>query len=508
VAEPLATPERPIDFLLHAARHLPDALALSCEGVDVPYRTYLLSVSAVARQLSHAEGGVVAVLLRNGIALPISLFAAQAAGATACPLNPDYTVRELSEMLGQAKPSIVITHPALAETVHASLPPSFAGDIMILPDDVAGWIKTLPTNADLPPLPPADAHAMLQFTGGTTGRAKGVLLTHKALATNIVQREAVLPTCWGDERIVCTMPLFHSFAIAMGLFMAVQAGGSLHILPRYRPDWLLDTIETKRITRLPAGPTIFNSLLQYDGSTRERVASLRCAYSGSAPLSMATLERWEALTGTKIYEGYGQSEAGPILTYHGPGMPQKQGSVGPPLPGTDIAIVDTDTRERRLSAGEVGEVVARGPQLMTGYLDNPAATAEALRDGWLHTGDIGRIDEDGYLFIEDRLKDLVIVSGYNVYPREIDEVIAAVPGVVEAATVGVPDSYRGEVLHAFYNGDPDEDAIRAHCAANLVKYKRPSVFARLPALPRTTIGKVDKVALRKLAMAGTQHVAG
>jgi long-chain acyl-CoA synthetase len=189
-------------------------------------------------------------------------------------------------------------------------------------------------------------------------------------------------------------------------------------------------------------------------------------------------------------------------------MPQKQGSVGPPLPGTDIAIVDTDTRERRLSAGEVGEVVARGPQLMTGYLDNPAATAEALRDGWLHTGDIGRIDEDGYLFIEDRLKDLVIVSGYNVYPREIDEVIAAVPGVVEAATVGVPDSYRGEVLHAFYNGDPDEDAIRAHCAANLVKYKRPSVFARLPALPRTTIGKVDKVALRKLAMAGTQHVAG
>jgi long-chain acyl-CoA synthetase len=355
----------------------------------------------------------------------------------------------------------------------------------------------------LPELPDPASTAVIQFTGGTTGRAKGVVLSHGAIAANIAQREAVLPTNWGDERIICMMPLFHSFAAAMGLHLAVNAAGCLHILPRYRPDWVIDTIVQERITRLPAGPTVFNSLLAFDGLRRDRVVSLRSAWSGSAPLSAETLRRWEAATGVPLYEGYGQSEAGPILTYHGPGMVLKQGSVGPALADTQIEIVDVETGTRTMPVGDSGEIRARGPQLMTGYLDDAPATAAALRDGWLMTGDIGRLDADGYLFIEDRKKDMAIIGGYNVYPREVDEVMMTCPGVAEAAAVGVPDAYRGELLWAFYAGEHVD--LAGWLATRLVKYKHPARIIRLDMLPKTAVGKIDKQALKRLA---TADVAG
>ena len=295
------------------------------------------------------------------------------------------------------------------------------------------------------------------------------------------------------------MPLFHSFAAAMCPHLAANAAGTLVILPRYRPDWVVDAIEAEHVTRLPAGPTAFNSLLGYDGLARDRLASVRCAYSGSAPLAAATLARWQAATGIAVYEGYGQSEAGPVLTYQRPGAAAELGSVGRALPGTAIEIVDAVDG---VTPAAVGEIRARWPQLMTGYLNDPAATAEALRGGWLYTGDIGHMDGDGDLFIDDRKKDMAIVGGYNVYPREIDEVLMTCPGVVEAAAVAIPDAYRGEVIRAFAVVDgTDAGAIAAHLAANLVKYKQPAVIELLAALPRTAVGKVDKVALRKWAVA-------
>jgi long-chain acyl-CoA synthetase len=296
------------------------------------------------------------------------------------------------------------------------------------------------------------------------------------------------------------MPLYHSFAAAMCLHMSAYCGGALHILPRYRPDWLLDCIARERITRLPAGPTVFASLLGFDGLTRGSVASLVCAYSGSAPLPHDTLARWEAATGVPIYEGYGQSEAGPVLTYHGPGMALKQGSVGPALPLTELRIA---------GGGRSGEVLARGPQLMDGYLGRAEETAATLAGGWLHTGDIGRIDEDGYLFIEDRKKDMAIVGGYNVYPREVDEVLSLHPAVREAGAVGVPDAYRGEVIWAFVAGDAVTEAeVTDHCAARLARYKRPARLVMLAALPRTPVGKIDKQALKALARAMLAEEAG
>ena len=231
-------------------------------------------------------------------------------------------------------------------------------------------------------------------------------------------------------------------------------------------------------------------------------SSVRVCYSGSAPLAEETLRRWEAAVGAPIYEGYGQTEAGPILTYNGP-QGSRAGSVGRPVPGTEVEVVDLETGAKPLLAGQRGEIRARGPQIMQGYLARPEATAESLRDGWLYTGDIGEFAEDGFLYIRDRKKDLVIVGGYNVYPREVDEVLYLHADVAQAAAVGWPDSYRGEVIRAFVvlrpDASADEAALLAHCQANLARYKVPAVIEILDALPCTSANKVDKKALRARA---------
>jgi len=487
-----------VALLTRAAAERPDTVALIAGDLRLTYAAYARAVSGLAAHIGEGIAGrPVVTLLRNGIAACVTPFAIQAAGGIAATLNPDYTAAELAPMLADADPAAIVCGPDQADKVLAALPPGKKPRLHIVPDDPAACLAGMP-DAPMPPYPDADSLAVLQFTGGSTGRPKGVLLTHRAVATNVAQREAVLPTVFGDERILCIMPLFHSFAAAMCLHLSANAAGTLVILPRYRPDWVVDAIATHAITRLPAGPTVFNSLLAYDGLDPARIASLRCAYSGSAALARDTLARWEALTGVPIYEGFGQSEAGPVLTYHGPGMALKQGSCGPALPGTELRIVDAVTGDA-LAPGEPGEIVARGPQLMTGYLGQPEATAAALRDSWLHTGDIGYLDADGYLFVTDRLKDMAIVSGYNVYPREVDEVLATHPQVREAATVGIPDAYRGEAIWSFVVGDAPAAALSAHCEAHLVKYKRPAVIHSLTALPRTSVGKVDKLALKALA---------
>ena len=481
--KPVWMPETTTSILERAAETWPASTALVCGAEQLTYAEYHDRVEDLARKLVDlgASGGRVAIVLRNGLDIALALFAVQRAGATSSSLNPDYTASELRPIIEQIQPVLTITHDDLRDTLQEMLP--IDGPVMTIAE-----VEALDARGKLLPTIAPDSIAVLQFTGGTTGIPKGAMLSHRAIAANVAQREAVLPTEPGDERIICIMPLYHSFASAMCLHLSAYTGGTLHILPRYRPDWVMDCIEQQRITRLPAGPTVFNSLLAFDGISRERVASLRCAYSGSAPLAQETLSRWEKLTGVPIFEGYGQTEAGPVLSYHGPAMPQKQGSVGPALPMTRIEILGDDT---------IGEIRAQGPQIMEGYLDRPEETAAALVDGWLLTGDIGRLDEDGYLFIEDRKKDMAIVGGYNVYPREIDEVLMQLPGMTEAAAIGVPDAYRGEVIWAYVVGEAiTEEQVAKHCASALVKYKWPTVIKMIEALPRTNVGKVDKQALK------------
>ncbi len=481
-----------------AARH-PDRLALQLGAVTTSYRDYAARAGGLAANLQAegAAGRVVVVILRNSIEAAVAAFGVHAAAATLCTANPDYTDRELGFILEDADPALVICGEEHRARVLALRP-----DLPVLD---AATMSSGDGGLDPGCVDPA-AIGTLQYTGGTTGRPKGAMLSHRAIATNIAQREVLLPTT-PEDRILGVMPLFHVYAQAMCLHMAAYAGGALVLVPRYHPDLVVEAVRDHGVSVFSAGPTIYNGLLGYEPFRALDFGALRLCGSGSAPLSHDTMRRWKELTGCEIFEGYGQSEAGPVLTYHSPGATIKVGSVGPALPDTELQIVDVATGMDVLPVGEAGEIRARGPQIMQGYRNREEATAETLREGWLYTGDIGRLDEEGYLFIEDRKKDMIITGGYNVYPREIDEVLMSHPDVEEAACVGVPDDYRGEVIHAHVRvargAALTAEALLDHARAQLAKYKLPAVIHLTEALPKTTVGKIDRKALRAAARDGT-----
>ena len=439
-------------MLAAAAAARPHAEALVCGERRLTYREYYDAVNGFAADL---RGERIATVLGNSIEACVAMFGVLACGAQLVPVNPLYTKREVDEILADAEPARVISSPFQLRAAPAA---------------------ALPRSEDL---------ALLQYTGGTTGKSKGVNLTHGAISTNVAQREALLPTKMDGERILCAMPLFHSYGMAMGLFLAANCRGTLVIMERYRPDELLSIVQRERITIFPGSPTIFTGLMAHAAFGSTDWSSVHTCYSGSAPLAEETLRRWEQAVGAPVYEGYGQTEAGPVLTFNAVGKPRKPGSVGIPVPDTEIRIVE-------------GEVVARGPQIMQGYRNRPQETAEALRDGWLHTGDMGELDADGYLYIRGRKKDMVIVGGYNVYPREVEEVLIAHPAVAEAAVVGGPDAYRGECLHAYValRSEAKAEELLAYCGERLAKYKIPATLEVLDALPKTSVGKLDKLPLK------------
>ncbi len=504
-----------VHMLVATALDYPDREALVCGARRLTYRAYLARVAGLAKHLTdlNIRGERVAILLPNSIEVCIAMFAGHAAGAVVVPLNPLYTVRELIEIIADAAPTALLfdaTREADIAAIAAQLavPHRIAIDL----SGGGGHPANAPTEVPLINAAAADSLAFIQYTGGTTGRSKGVMLTHRAVCANITQREELLPTLSGSnggggnevERIVCPMPIFHAYGLTMGLYLGAYCAGTLVIMPRYRPGDLLDLIEQERISIFPGSPTIFSGLMSAPNFATTNWSWVYTCYSGSAPLSAETLHRWEAATGAPIYEGYGQTEAGPILTYNPARGTRKAGSVGIAVAGTDIEIVDVATGTQVLPIEEAGEIRARGPQIMQGYWQRPDETAAALRDGWLYTGDIGMLDADGFLTIRDRKKDMVIVSGYNVYPREVDEILFMHPAVVDAATVGTPDAYQGERLHAFIvlreGMHAAQDELLAHCAANLARYKVPSSVTTVSALPKTTVGKTDKVALRERAI--------
>ena len=440
-----------VHMLAAAAAANPQGEALVCNDRRVNYVDYLSHVFGVAGEL---KGERFATLLPNSIETCVAMFGVLASGAQLVPLNPLYTKREIDEIVADAEPTSVLTGISLSSHQQGLLLPK--------PEDLA----------------------LLQYTGGTTGKAKGVNLTHRALVTNVAQREALLPTAPDRERILCVMPLFHSYAMAMGLFLAANCRGTLVILERYRPELVLDAIEREGITIFPGSPTIFTGLMGHPDFATTDWSSVHTCYSGSAALPEETLKRWEQAVGAPVYEGYGQTEAGPVLTFNALGR-KKVGSVGVPVPDTEIRIQD-------------GEVLARGPQIMQGYRNRPKETAEALKDGWLHTGDIGELDADGFLYIRDRKKDMVIVGGYNVYPREVEEVLISHPAVAEAAVVGGPDAYRGECLHAYValRSSASNEILLNYCRERLAPYKIPATLEILDALPKTSVNKPDKLSLK------------
>ena len=349
-------------------------------------------------------------------------------------------------------------------------------------------------------LSPDDA-AVIIYTSGTTGNPKGVVLTHRNVISNAVGARGVGSAGEIRERFgevqLAILPLAHAYGL-LASNVAYLNGVVAVLHPRFDTTAVLAAIERYRINAFAGVPAMFVVLLYTPDADKYDTSSLRYCASGSAPLPVAILEGFERKFGCKILEGYGLSEASAALTGHGLDMPRKPGSVGKPLAGVEVLVVDEN--DQAVSLGEVGEIIARGPNIMRGYYNMPEETEAALRNGWLHTGDMGRFDEDGYLYIVERKKDLIIRGGFNIYPRDIEEVLNRHPAVIESAVIGIPSERMGEEVKAFVvtRTDVDAETLKAYCRDALANYKTPSEIEFVNTLPRNAVGKIDKKELRRL----------
>ncbi|MDR1968773.1 MAG: AMP-binding protein [Burkholderiaceae bacterium] len=495
-----------VHILADAIRLAPERQAMVCGSDRLSYAELGRCVGAVAAELAAlgVRGQRVAIILGNSVDLCIALLAAQAAGAQAAPLNPVYTAHELEPLLKDMEATVIIHDAALgavlaplirqAGIAHGiAIGPAAPGRRLTAGRQSGPVLETLefPTPQDL---------ALLMYTGGTTGVPKGVDLAHASLAYNVAELNSLVPVRKDTERLLCCMPLCHIYAISVCLLNTLYCRGCLVMLPRYSAQGVVDALVDEQITLLSGGPTMFIGLLADEGFRKLRLPHLLCSYSGSAALAEETLRQWERASGAPVLEGYGQTETAGGVTFNPLHGVRKPGSVGIAVAEAEVQIVDVETGTRIMPPGEAGEIRVRGPQNMRGYRGRARDTAAVLRDGWLYTGDIGYLDADDYLTICDRKKELVIVSGFNVYPREVEEAFFLHPDVLEAAVIGVADPRQGEALKAYVvlraGSALDADALQRHCRIHLAPYKVPRQMEFLESLPRTSVGKLDKKNLR------------
>jgi long-chain acyl-CoA synthetase len=504
-------PRRPLtDILRIAAADVPDAPATSFFGETLTYSQLKAAADKFATALARmgiAKGDRVGIMLPNCPHYVIAVFGILRLGAIVVNVNPLYTQREVDVVANDSGMKLLVVLDALvpaAQNVAQRIVVSFAGS--------SQWDEVL-ASVDTPDLPrmtvdPENDVAVLQYTGGTTGVPKGAMLTHYNIFANVIQTTTlhVPGLLRGHERYLLVIPFFHIYGFTVGMMCGAWLGGLQILIPKYDVDALLNAVRDYRPTYFPGVPTLFISLLNHPKVREYGIDRIRAFNSGSAPLPLEVLDAFENLTGGMLSEGYGLSEASPV-THNSPTLGvRKPGSVGIPLPDTDQKLVDLDTGEREVGPGESGELCLAGPQVMKGYWNRDDETAIALRkdaDGrtWLYTGDIATIDGDGFVTIVQRKKDMIIVSGFNVYPGEIESVLFSHPAVMEAAVIGVPDSYRGEAVKAFVVLKPGSSAsvsdLNAHCEVNLAEFKRPTVIEIRDSLPKSAVGKILRRVLRE-----------
>ncbi len=348
--------------------------------------------------------------------------------------------------------------------------------------------------------------AALQYTGGTTGLSKGAMLTHYNLLANTFQTRYWTPGARdAEEMTLCVAPFFHSYGLTVGMNLSILAAATMLLLPRFKAKDVVSAIRKYRPTLFPGIPTMYLAIMREVGEHTAQLSSIKYCISGAAPLSAKVRKDFEAMTQGKLVEGYGLSEAAPVTHCNPLNGDIRDGSVGLPLPNVDAAIMDQKTGAL-LPVGEVGEIVVKGPNVMQGYWQRDQETADIFSNGWMHTGDLGKMDEDGYFYVVERAKDMILASGFNVYPREVEEVLFHHPAVQEAAVVGVPDEYRGVTVAAFIVLKPGVAAseetrqdILAYCKRELAAYKVPKQLEFRESLPKSLIGKVLRRELRKSA---------
>ncbi|NOT64326.1 MAG: long-chain fatty acid--CoA ligase [Acidobacteria bacterium] len=473
-------------------------------------------------KLGVKPGDCVGIMLPNCPQYVISFFAIVRLGAIAVNINPTYTAREVGLVANDSGLRVLITLNALApialgvkaetkiETIIATDALAFAAQrpkVLAMTEGTLSFSEMIEGVAE-PQLPPlnlnaGDEVAALVYTGGTTGVPKGAMITHRNMWASTVMcrvwnREF---TRAGEESFLLVIPYFHIYGLIVGLVYSTYVGAVQIQIPKYDANMLLAAINEYEPTYFPAVPTLFISLLNHPDAPSSKLGKIRRLNSGSAPLPVEVMERFEAMSGASVYEGWGMTETTAI----GSGTPtfarRKLASIGFPFPNTEMKIVDLESGTRELPVGEEGELCIRGPQIMKGYWNKPEATAEVLKDGWLYTGDVARMDEDGTFYIVQRKKDMLLVSGFNVYPNEIEDVLFTHPAIKECAVIGVPDEYRGEAVKAFVvckeNATTTKEDIIEFCKDQLAKYKLPTHIEFLTALPKSAVGKVLRRELRE-----------
>ncbi|MDD4952501.1 MAG: long-chain fatty acid--CoA ligase [Desulfovibrionaceae bacterium] len=528
---------RPVfEFLDRAARRWPGRPAVIFKNYRLSYadlkrHTEILAANLAARGLER--GDRVAVMLPNCPQTIISYWGVLRAGGVAVMTNPLYMETELVRQLNDSGARFMITMDALWKKLaplldrlpveayfltrlaeglgfplnllydlrqrrSRSVPRVCFDNRRVLPWKALARGRARHTRRDLDP---DQDMALLQYTGGTTGLAKGCEITHANLAANMQQCAAMLHAL-GEEReiVLGVMPYFHIYGLTVCLNLPALIGAAVVPFPRYAPKDVLAAIHRIRPTVFPGAPALYGSLLEQKDLAEYDLSSIAYCVSGSAPMPLDTAARFKELTGAEIVEGYGLTEASPVTHLNPLKGVKKPGSIGIPFPDTEAKIVDMELGEAALAPGKIGELVIRGPQVMRGYHNRPDETANALRNGWLYTGDIAYMDQDGYFFIVDRKKDLVISGGQNIYPREIDEVLLGHPGIKEAVAVGVPHPIRGEVIKAYVVPRPGACLTKAevirHCRLKLAHYKVPRSVEFRDGLPTNMVGKVLRRALR------------
>ncbi|SFV39092.1 long-chain acyl-CoA synthetase [Hyphomicrobium facile] len=528
-------PKRTVPELLErAANQFPGKPAISFLGRTTSYSMLASEVDRVAAGLQSIgvkRGTKVGLLLPNTPTFIVYYFAILKAGGTVVNFNPLYTLEELTFQVKDSETEIMITHDLtllfsktealmLSGVIARSVVIPFASVLpplksvlfrLLKRKDVADvrasraanrvidGVALAATSAPMTPvaIDPDEDVAVLQYTGGTTGTPKGAMLTHANLTANTAQIAAwAVDLEPGNESILGALPLFHVFAMTVVMNMGVELAAKIILIPRFQLVEVLKLLNRERPTVLPAVPTIFTAMLNYPQFKSYDVSSLRFCISGGAPLPMEVKLKFEAVSGAKVVEGYGLSEASPVLTCNPVQGEPVAGSIGPPMPGTTISLRDIEDPTKEVAQGERGELCAKGPQIMKGYWKKPAETEKQFVGEFLRTGDVAIMDEHGYFSIVDRIKDLIICSGYNVYPRRIEEAIYTHPAVEEVTVIGIADDYRGEAPKAFIklkNGmQATAEDILKHLEPKISKIEMPAAIEFRDSLPKTMIGKLSK----------------
>lgn len=508
-----------------AASHYGDRPATAFLGAQLTYREIKLQADKLATALAQmgiVKGDRVGVMLPNCPQYVIAFFAIVRLGAIVVNVNPLYTPREVEIVANDSGMRLLLTLDVLSpislgikgstslEHIITTSVQAYGHDPRHAPPAPPGTLSfsellaqvekiNLPSVA----ITATEDVAALVYTGGTTGTPKGAMLTHYNLFAAVVECQV-----WGqeffrrgEERFLLVIPYFHVYGLVVGLVYATWTGAWQLQIPKYDVNMLLAAVNTYEPTFFPGVPTLFIALLNHPEAPHSKLGGIRRLNSGSAPLPVEVIEQFETMSGAALFEGWGMTETSALGTSTAMLAERRPGSIGFPVSNTEMKIVDLETGTTEVPLGETGELCIRGPQIMKGYWNKPAETAEVLRDGWLYTGDIARMDADGYFYIVQRKKDMILVSGYNVYPAEIEDVLFTHAAVKECVVIGVPDQYRGEAVKAFVvlkeGATVTADDLLAYCRARLAKYKLPTFIEFLAALPKSAVGKILRRELRE-----------